>query len=390
MKTLFIYIKHLILRIMKIAAKCPTCATYVDTNCVMYTGCPLLILGTQPPMTLTEALKNIDISFNKLDASAEKISNKVTDLYSNRFSGTKYPSASAVYNWVSSNYQPLLSFPVQPLLGFTPENVANKSTNTALGTSDTLYPTQNAVKTYVDNSISAIPVSNLQQVLDSGNSAVNQTITLQHSPAGIDIWRIKLNTTQGIISVEDLFIAQNKTEISPFGMKISNGVIGRDTSVVILGTAPGSNIINLPNANGTFVLSVNGVAPNDDGDVTLPITAPYKVYTASLTFNGTSNPIVTVYQNTIGDGSGDGVNDIAITIQNFGLWFEANMTGSTAFPAGKTWMQPSSYFGNNNSYNVYFYRMSNTQVRFQSIDTTDASVSFANGFSVNFEIRVYP
>lgn len=30
------------------------------------------------------------------------------------------------------------------------EDVANKSTNTSLGTSDTLYPTQKAVKTYVD------------------------------------------------------------------------------------------------------------------------------------------------------------------------------------------------------------------------------------------------
>ncbi len=38
----------------------------------------------------------------------------------------------------------------QAALGFTAENVANKSTTTTLGTSDTLYPTQNAVKTYVD------------------------------------------------------------------------------------------------------------------------------------------------------------------------------------------------------------------------------------------------
>lgn len=39
------------------------------------------------------------------------------------------------------------------ILGFTPENVANKSTTTTLGTSDTLYPTQNAVKTYVDTAL---------------------------------------------------------------------------------------------------------------------------------------------------------------------------------------------------------------------------------------------
>lgn len=38
-------------------------------------------------------------------------------------------------------------------LGYTAENVANKSTNTSLGTSDTLYPTQNAVKSYVDGQI---------------------------------------------------------------------------------------------------------------------------------------------------------------------------------------------------------------------------------------------
>jgi hypothetical protein len=34
------------------------------------------------------------------------------------------------------------------------ENAVNKSTSTTLGTSDVLYPTQNAVKTYVDNQIS--------------------------------------------------------------------------------------------------------------------------------------------------------------------------------------------------------------------------------------------
>lgn len=44
----------------------------------------------------------------------------------------------------------------QPLLGFTAENSANKSNTTTLGTSTTLYPTQNAVKVYVDNSISGI------------------------------------------------------------------------------------------------------------------------------------------------------------------------------------------------------------------------------------------
>lgn len=44
----------------------------------------------------------------------------------------------------------------QNALGFTPENVANKSVNTSLGTSDTLYPSQKAVKTYVDGAVGAV------------------------------------------------------------------------------------------------------------------------------------------------------------------------------------------------------------------------------------------
>jgi hypothetical protein len=42
---------------------------------------------------------------------------------------------------------------ITQILGFTPEDVANKSTATTLGISNTLYPTQAAVKTYVDNAV---------------------------------------------------------------------------------------------------------------------------------------------------------------------------------------------------------------------------------------------
>lgn len=39
------------------------------------------------------------------------------------------------------------------------ENVSNKSTTTTLGTSDTYYPTQNAVKVYVDNQVAAATIA---------------------------------------------------------------------------------------------------------------------------------------------------------------------------------------------------------------------------------------
>jgi hypothetical protein len=62
------------------------------------------------------------------------------------------------------------------------EDVSNKSTNTSLGTSDTLYPTQKAVKTYVDNHAVSVPdaTSSVKGVIkltgDLGGTADSPTV----------------------------------------------------------------------------------------------------------------------------------------------------------------------------------------------------------------------
>lgn len=64
------------------------------------------------------------------------------------------------------------------------EDKANKSTNTALGTSDVLYPTQNAVKTYVDSQITNVSISDatttakgkIQLAGDLGGTAAAPTV----------------------------------------------------------------------------------------------------------------------------------------------------------------------------------------------------------------------
>jgi hypothetical protein len=58
----------------------------------------------------------------------------------------------------------------QAALGFTPENVSNKSTSTTLGGSNTLYPSQLAVKTYVDNAIAGITFPTIDAVLTDGST----------------------------------------------------------------------------------------------------------------------------------------------------------------------------------------------------------------------------
>ena len=114
---------------MRTAAICPTCATYTNAVCVLYDGPYLSNLDIAPLTDLEEVIGIIDAKVGTL----------------------------------------------QPALGFTPENVANKSTSTSLGTSNTLYPTQNAVKTYVDSAVSSV-----KQVKVSLSSA--QILTLGSVP----------------------------------------------------------------------------------------------------------------------------------------------------------------------------------------------------------------
>jgi hypothetical protein len=71
-------------------------------------------------------------------------------------------------------------------VGFTPENVANKSTNVALGTSNILYPTQNAVRQYVVNqSFAKTDASSDNTFLSdntfNGNTAFNGSVNINNS-----------------------------------------------------------------------------------------------------------------------------------------------------------------------------------------------------------------
>jgi len=67
------------------------------------------------------------------------------------------------------------------------EDVANKSTNTALGTSNTLYPTQNAVKSYVDSGL-ATKISTTEKGAPSGVAPLNSSskIDATYLPSYVD------------------------------------------------------------------------------------------------------------------------------------------------------------------------------------------------------------
>jgi hypothetical protein len=102
----------------------------------------------------------------------------------------------------------------QDNLGYTPENILNKSTEIVLGTSDTLYPTQNAVKSYVDNnvvnisSLSNLTSNNTFMTITGGTNSVLGTgtsINISSNVAyGVPI--LDINTKIPIILIPDSLI----------------------------------------------------------------------------------------------------------------------------------------------------------------------------------------
>lgn len=87
--------------------------------------------------TPAQTASNWNILNSNITYVPEDVANKDTDVTLSLNSDTKYPTQKAVKTYVDLR-----------------ELSSNKSTATTLGASDILYPTQKAVKTYIDNSVS--------------------------------------------------------------------------------------------------------------------------------------------------------------------------------------------------------------------------------------------
>ena len=119
--------------------------------------------------TVSQATTGTDYVEPSTLLSYELLSNKSTSIVTDQASDTKYPSVKSVYNWAVGAFQ--------ATLGFTPENVANKSTDgTLAANSTTLYPSQSAVKTYADTKQSALGFTP-EDVANKETSALDNSTT---------------------------------------------------------------------------------------------------------------------------------------------------------------------------------------------------------------------
>lgn len=212
----------------------------------------------------------------------------------------------------------------------------------------------------------------------SGTIALTSDVTLQKAIAGGNV--VPFNTIWNTDGGNNIRVNPDGIKFdSPFSpafgvfssgeMLYSNGTtyIAIKTPTTI---SPGNKTITFPDATGTVAL------------------VSYKVYVALLEFVNGSTITATVLQNTIGNGSADGVNDIAWSF-NAPAQPKATMTSGSPFTSNKTICVNSMYMQGNVAYSLAGYRINSTQVRFYSSQISDSTSGIAFVPNVYVEIRVY-
>jgi hypothetical protein len=151
------------------------------------------------------------------------------------------------------------------------ENTINKSTNTALGTSDVLFPTQNAVKTYVDNQLSSGVVDatsaikgKIQLAGDLGGTATNPTVpglalkeptivsgTISQYYRGDKTWKTLDKTAVGLGNVDNTSDANKPiSNATQTALTLKENAINKSTNTA-LGTS--DDLYPTQNAVKTYI-----------------------------------------------------------------------------------------------------------------------------------------
>ena len=211
------------------------------------------------------------------------------------------------------------------------ENTANKSTATTLGISDLLYPTQNAVKTYVDAQITSATIvdantttkGKLQLAGDLSGTAAAPTVpglSLKANSADVTTsLALKANTTDVTTS-----LALKANIAAP---TFTGTVIGIDKTMVGLGNVDNTSDINKPVSTATLaVLNLKEVVANKatttalgTSDILYPTQNAVKTYVDAQITSATivdANAITKGKLQLAGDLGGTGTSATAPVISD--------------------------------------------------------------------------
>lgn len=137
-------------------------------------------------------------------------------------------------------------------------------------------------------SIAAASTPNLDQVLGVGDTATNKDLIIFGSVSGIDLGRITLSYLNRSVKIEELALPGFIGEYTAFGMLLKTpGLL--QTSIIASQTGTGNNTLTLPDTNsGVLALSVNGVAANAQGNISIPVGGTQNLQ-QTLTIGNTAN-----------------------------------------------------------------------------------------------------
>ena len=211
--------------------------------------------------------------------------------------GVNLVAAGTIYDFVDANYIPYIETSTSQMQ-FVDDNFA-------LGTSNTVVPTQLAVKTYVDNAVTG------QLVYQGGYDAATNTPDLTTSPNSILKGWTYTVTTAGTfftetVEVGDLLIAEsdNPTSLSDWTTVQNNIGVATDTI---------QGIANFPIAGGLSV-AAGAVSLPDSGVIAGSYTLPDIIVDAKGRITSASSGTVDIGVSDLSSASGT-----FITIANLSL-----------------------------------------------------------------------
>lgn len=239
-------------------------------------------------MTSSASIPVGDVTGAELDANKST----ATDLGSNTPSDQLYPSQKAVKTYVDASTGGIIGFTTQAALDLK-ENTANKSNTDIEGNSLSLFPTQQAVKTYVETKLAnqSILLSNFQTI--NPNKLIGNFGTLAAAPS-----EISTSGTGNVVRVSGSTLSDvslNGTIAGNAILATTNGGLGTAglTAGYVKAGNPFTTVSNIPVIDVTgAVQKVNGTLPDSNGNIALRFGTTYTgIYNGGNFTSVVSSPI---------------------------------------------------------------------------------------------------
>lgn len=134
-------------------------------------------------------------------------------------------------------------------IGFVPENVANKDIDPNLGNSDTLYPSQNAVKIYVDNAVQTAVPSTAEIIANKSQDialAPSSTVLYPSNKAVADY------VTNGVTLQTVTDAGNTTTQNIVCGLSIESSSISDSSSAYLSSVTGSGGAVGIANVGGSF------------------------------------------------------------------------------------------------------------------------------------------